>query len=362
MRKELKHIIREEVKNLNESINIETFPVGGDKFNVGYTRQLNDWGKYVKDQNNYPAFQPGIATHVSDYKRGDAAHRARGGHFGIDIFAPKGAPVIAPVSGMAYTDSSKIGGIAIKVEKDGKVYFHGHCESSTIGGTRKNPVKVSAGQQIGTVGDSGNARGKLHHVHFNVYTKSGGFRKGSIDPGPEVVAMANKVHKSGPIEVNTDVDYAEADRGGWLSKAVAAALGGIVANFGDRNKSVEEMQLRLMHLGYSVGSPKDDGIFGPFTQQGLKDFQEAENIPVTGVYNKATHAKLKKLTKDFDPKTDTYTDADEPDIEKIKRQKNLEKMKKARKNEVFDIHNKVHLKILKEEIYRAKKIIKQHTK
>ena len=37
-------------------------------------------------------------------------------------------------------------------------------------------------------------------------------------------------------------------------------------------------------------------------------------------------------------------------------------MKKARKNEVFDIHNKVHLKILKEEIYRAKKIIKQHTK
>ena len=357
MRKELKHIIREEVKNLNESINLETFPVAGDKFNVGYTRQLDDWGKYVKDQENFPAFQPGIATHVSDYKRGDAAHKARGGHFGIDIFAPKGTPIVAPVSGMAYSDSSRIGGIAIKIEKDGKVYFHGHCESSTIGGTRKNPVKVNVGQTIGTVGDSGNARGKLHHVHFNVYYKDKGFRKGSIDPGPEVVALANKVHKTGPVKISPEVDYAAADRVGDLAKAIAKALGGVVSNYGDRSKTVEEMQLRLIHLGYSVGSPKDDGIFGPYTQQGIKDFQEAENLPVTGVYTKVTDLKLKNLTKDFDPKADTFTDKDEADPDAIKKSKNTKRHLIKHTNEVFNIHNKLHLKILKEEIIRANKII-----
>jgi len=358
MHKKLKHIIREEVKHLNESrINLETFPVAGDKFNVGYTRQLDDWGKYVKDQEKFPAFQPGIATHVSDYKRGDAAHRSRGGHFGVDIFAPKGTPIVAPVSGMAYSDKSTIGGIAIKVEKDGKVYFHGHCESSTIGGTRKKPVKVSAGQQIGTVGDTGNARGKLHHVHFNVYNKSGGFRKGSIDPGPEIVAMANRVHKSGPIEIDPDVNYAEVDRDGGLGKAITTALGGIIANYGDRSKSVEEMQLRLIHLGYSVGSPKDDGIFGPYTQQGLKDFQEAENIDVTGVYTIPTDNKLKQLTKGFDPKADTFTDEDNPDLDAAKKAKSAAKALVT--NEIFDIYNKIHLKILKEEIIRANKIINQ---
>ena len=57
------------------------------------------------------------------------------------------------------------------------------------------------------------------------------------------------------------------------------------------------MQEHLIYLGFSVGPMMNDGIFGSYTLGGVKDFQKANNIEVTGVYDESSDAILKKLTK-----------------------------------------------------------------
>ena len=50
---------------------------------------------------------------------------------------------------------------------------------------------VKAGQQIGTVGDTGNARGKFPHLHFGVYGPAG-YVPGNTDPFPILMPHLNK--------------------------------------------------------------------------------------------------------------------------------------------------------------------------
>ena len=67
--------------------------------------------------------------------------------------------------------------------------------------------------------------------------------------------------------------------------------------YGSRGQGVREMQEHLIYLGFSVGPMMNDGIFGSYTLGGVKDFQKANNIEVTGVYDESSDAILKKLTK-----------------------------------------------------------------
>jgi len=85
----MKIIITEnQYRNLiNESTFV--FPIGNDNFNVGYDSQGLGRGisPKVLDKED--------SIHNSDYGTGDAPHKSRGGHLGIDIFAPKGTPLVS---------------------------------------------------------------------------------------------------------------------------------------------------------------------------------------------------------------------------------------------------------------------------
>lgn len=59
---------------------------------------------------------------------------------------------------------------------------------------------------------------------------------------------------------------------------------------GSRGTKVRTMQSRLNERGYNCGSV--DGIFGSNTRAGVKSFQQAMGIEVTGVYDKTTHETL----------------------------------------------------------------------
>ncbi|SUP40085.1 Cell wall-binding protein yocH precursor [Veillonella criceti] len=65
-----------------------------------------------------------------------------------------------------------------------------------------------------------------------------------------------------------------------------------VSRFGDRGRSVSDLQIRLASSGYSPGAI--DGIFGDGTASALKRFQKANGLAVTGEVDNKTMTLLSK--------------------------------------------------------------------
>jgi len=85
-------------------------------------------------------------------------------HEGNDLFADRGTPVYAPISGVVTQLIGSIGGLQFTlVGDDGHTYYGTHLDSFGEDGW------VLAGSLLGTVGDTGNARGSKPHLHFEIY-------------------------------------------------------------------------------------------------------------------------------------------------------------------------------------------------
>lgn len=94
----------------------------------------------------------------------DWGQRRSGGrrHEGTDMLAPQGTPVLAPVAGVVKRSSSGSGGLTFNLRAtDGFTYVGMHLSAHGAEGT------VRAGDVIGYVGDTGNARG-TDHLHFEI--------------------------------------------------------------------------------------------------------------------------------------------------------------------------------------------------
>lgn len=100
-------------------------------------------------------------------------------HHGVDVFAPRGTPVLAATAGVTYRVSdTNIGGKVVWVRDDerGARFYYAHLDSQYVG----NGVQVEVGDTIGFVGNTGNARTTPPHLHFGVYRR----RQGPFDPYP----------------------------------------------------------------------------------------------------------------------------------------------------------------------------------
>jgi peptidoglycan LD-endopeptidase LytH len=99
----------------------------------------------------------------------------RRSHEGLDIFAPRGTPVVAPTEGfVSRTGTNRLGGKVVwmrDVQRDHSYYF-AHLDSQLVspGG------RVNVGDTLGLVGNTGNARTTPPHLHFGIY------QRGSKDP------------------------------------------------------------------------------------------------------------------------------------------------------------------------------------
>ncbi len=89
-------------------------------------------------------------------------------HEGIDIFANRGASIVAPIDGHLHQEEGPVGGLQFTLwGTDGVRYFGSHMESFGASGD------VRAGDVIGAVGTSGNAAGTSPHLHFEVHPGDG---------------------------------------------------------------------------------------------------------------------------------------------------------------------------------------------
>ncbi|WP_036155291.1 M23 family metallopeptidase [Maribacter forsetii] len=102
-------------------------------------------------------------------------------HEGIDIFAPRGTPVVAAVEGMVSSTGERgLGGkqVWLRTGLFGKSLYYAHLDSILV----STGNKVTIGDTLGLVGNTGNARTTAPHLHFGIY-KSG---QGAINPLPFV--------------------------------------------------------------------------------------------------------------------------------------------------------------------------------
>jgi murein DD-endopeptidase MepM/ murein hydrolase activator NlpD/SH3-like domain-containing protein len=102
-------------------------------------------------------------------------------HHGIDILAPRGTPVLSAADGVVTSVGvTDIGGKVVWVSdpaRDLSLYY-AHLDSQGVStGTR-----VRTGDVLGTVGNTGNARATVPHLHFGIYHR----HEGPIDPIPYV--------------------------------------------------------------------------------------------------------------------------------------------------------------------------------
>ncbi|MGH9177484.1 MAG: LysM peptidoglycan-binding domain-containing M23 family metallopeptidase [Acidimicrobiales bacterium] len=89
-------------------------------------------------------------------------------HEGIDLFAVRGTPVVAPVAGTLETVSGVRAGLAFYLRgEDGHTYYGAHLHTVGPAGP------VARGAQIGTVGNTGNAQRTTPHLHFEIKPHGG---------------------------------------------------------------------------------------------------------------------------------------------------------------------------------------------
>jgi len=98
-------------------------------------------------------------------------------HEGVDIFAKRGTPVIASTAGrITYMGEKGLGGkqVWLRDQKRGQSLYYAHLDS--ISSITKKSVK--AGDTLGFVGNSGNAKTTPPHLHFGIYRSN----LGAINP------------------------------------------------------------------------------------------------------------------------------------------------------------------------------------
>ena len=143
--------------------------------------------------------QPGLLKHVGQYRlairlepqlqfpvTGHSARSIQSGfgaardggareHHGVDIFAPRGTRVIAALDArVSRVDTTNLGGKVVWLQPlfGSTRLYYAHLDSQSV----EPGQYVFAGETIGTVGNTGNARSTPPHLHFGVYIRTAAVR------------------------------------------------------------------------------------------------------------------------------------------------------------------------------------------
>jgi murein DD-endopeptidase MepM/ murein hydrolase activator NlpD len=212
------------------------------------------------------------------------AGRSHGIHHAQDIMADKMTPVLAAADGVVrlvnwtaqeHMNPHRCCSLVIRHD-DGWESWYIHLDNDTTGtddgagwGIKRaiTPgVRVSAGQHIAWVGDSGNAEDTEPHLHFELRDPAGTI----VNPFSALVAAGGNDVGGGP-------------RDPILS-------GARVLRTGVSGADVRALQQRLGPLGHDPGAV--DGHFGTRTESAVKSFQRSIGVAVDGIVGRVTKAAI----------------------------------------------------------------------
>ena len=91
-----------------------------------------------------------------------------GVHKGVDIFAPKGRPVLSATPGLVIRcgNGPRGGNTVLVLGPKWRFHYYSHLDRVDV-----RPFRiVSSGERLGSVGNSGNAAGKPSHLHYAIAT------------------------------------------------------------------------------------------------------------------------------------------------------------------------------------------------
>jgi hypothetical protein len=139
-------------------------------------------GPKVPDHIIFPVV--GQVSYINDF----GAPRPGGPHQGNDLMSAKRSPAVAAEAGTVkyWTTSRSAGCMLYLYGESGTIYYYIHLNNDLtlkndnrgkcvkgVAYTVKNNARVAAGQQVGYVGDSGDANGGASHLHFEVHPGGG---------------------------------------------------------------------------------------------------------------------------------------------------------------------------------------------
>jgi murein DD-endopeptidase MepM/ murein hydrolase activator NlpD len=138
-------------------------------------------GRYTVSQRTLASLRsPVQGFAISSVRSGFGAPRDGGAreHHGIDIFRPRGTPVLAAADGYVRLNETPRGGrvIWLRDARTGRNIYYAHLHDWAIDGG----ATVKTGDVIGYVGNTGNAVTTPPHLHFGVYDR------GPTDPAPSL--------------------------------------------------------------------------------------------------------------------------------------------------------------------------------
>jgi hypothetical protein len=144
-------------------------------------------------------------------------------HQGDDCFAPKGTPLLAVENGRIEGSNSTLGGIGLWLIGDsGTGYFYTHNSVNLV----SPGARVTKGQRIARVGNTGNAATTPPHVHFQIHPDGRGGSPVNAYPHLSKWATAPAAVEYSPFWVG--MAPTKSGKGYWL-----AGRDGSVHSFGD---------------------------------------------------------------------------------------------------------------------------------
>jgi hypothetical protein len=106
---------------------------------------------------------------VAGYRKGTEikTHWGLGERGGSDLFGRRGASILSVSNGQViHAGYNQTGGYAVTVKgNDGRTYYYAHLDKAPV---VRRGAEIKAGQKIGVLGDSGNAKGTGPHLHIGI--------------------------------------------------------------------------------------------------------------------------------------------------------------------------------------------------